>query len=76
MKLLTELIQDFAKRIHIGGDVVLRLMDDKGRWFRVDMDAATFNGMDPDDATGKMVAVLPIVFTPDDKLAEHKEAGQ
>lgn len=66
--LLTELIQDFARRIHIGGNVVLRLMDDRGQWFKIELDTQTFNAMDPDDATGKMVAVLPIIFTTEDKL--------
>ncbi len=76
MKLLTELIQDFAYRIHIGGNVQLRLLDDRGQWFSVDISASTFNAMDVTDDVGKMVAVLPIKFEPSDKLNDHKEAGQ
>ncbi len=71
--LLTALIQEFARRIHIGGDVVLRLKDDRGRWFAVELDTQTFNAMNPDDEIGKMVAVLPIVFTPEDHLHGEQE---
>lgn len=76
--LLTELIQEFARRIHIGGDVVLRLKDDRGRWFAVELDTQTFNAMDPDDETGKMVAVLPIVYTPEYHLSgeQPREGGE
>ncbi len=68
--LLTELIQDFARRIHIGGNVVLRLMDDRGQWFKIKLDAQTFNAMDPDDVTGKKGAVRPIIVTPEDKMQQ------
>lgn len=76
MKLLTELIQDFAYRIHVGGNVQLRLLDDRGQWFSVDLTAATFNAMDVTDDVGKMVAVLPIKFEPDDKLNDHNGVTQ
>ncbi len=76
MKLLTELIQDFAYRIRIGGNVQLRLLDDRGQWFSVDISASTFNAVDETDDVGKMVAVLPIKFEPSDDLSDHKEAGQ